>query len=1401
MHIRSLICIIIFSCTSLLFAQKGKDGMGSVTTLSTFVNYYTPLASDAASGALSLNVAATGPIGIGDLVMIIQMQGATIVNQNDSTWGSVSSYNSAGLYEFKEVKSVNGGSITLACPIINSYTAAGKVQIIKVPRYTTLLVASGGSITAPAWDGNSGGVVTVEVMGDVTINGTINVIGSGFRSGRYFNKANLPGTTGYANIDSAWGAEKGESIAGYASDYIQFGGNFGRGAPANGGGGGNAHNAGGGGGGNAGLLPYNGNGNPDNSVNNWKLAWEKEYTGFSNSTSSGGGRGGYSFGANNIDPTQVGPGDPQYGGDNRKNIGGRGGRPLDYSNGRLFFGGGGGAGNSNDGVGGIGGNGGGMVFITSCGQINGSGTIVADGTNGKDTRAPGKDAVGGGGAGGTIILNSSAGVSGISLSANGGIGGSQFVSLSESEGPGGGGGGGYIAVSSGSPVRSALGKNNGLTSSPLVTKFTPNGATIGGAGIANGIFVESQPTLLVRDTLICKGNSVTLTAKSSNPNLNSLINWYSTSNKTTLLSKGQTFTTNTLTKDTIFYVSFCANNCSNTVYPVKVNVLNVISEAGLDATICSGVQVQMGLTPVPKNRYRWNTKNNLNNDTIANPIFAAFNNTASTTTYVYILETSLGICKSTDTVTIRVNPFPVAKAGRDSVLCSGGVVQLGVRPDLTGYIYLWSPAAGLSNSAISAPAFQAMNTTAAPVKNIFTLNVSYQGCSSSNTVTVTVKPIPIANASRDTSICPNSTVILGSPKTVNYSYAWSGPGTAVKDTLSTLQIQPANTGTTIVMLKYMVQASLSGCKATAGVNIQVNPTPQAHAGSNASFCQKADLKLGLDSVAGTTYSWSPTTGLDNAAYARPRYVSTNTGNIPTTNNYTLTLTSKNCKSSSSVKITIDPMPVPEAGRDTAVCSNVSVTLGVPSSLNYRYKWISNAVVSNDTIARPITTIANNVSSNSIASFILKTQLYSCVASDTILLTIKPFPKPYAGKDTVLCSGSIFKIGGPATAGYRYKWSTAAPSDTLSTYSNSITNTSTTPVNYKFTLSTFLQGCSKDTTVNVAVKPYPLAKAGPPAAVCSGDLYTLNPYIGPNYQYKWMPSSNLQNSNLPNPVFSASNFTGASKRYHYDLQVSALGCTSTDSVSILVNPYPTFNAGTDTVVCATLNRKLGENTQQGYQYTWSGLPFLTNTAISNPVVNYTNLGNKVDSLIFKVTVKLNNVCPIIKLVHFAVFPKIQATVTQSLKACLGEKIVLKATGGLNYQWSTKETKSQITVNPQTTTTFYVKIENICTVTDSVVVIIKNEEIKKDIYIPNAFTPGEEDDLNKVFKAYGQNVQTLKESIFNRWGELIYTWDGIDNGWDGYFKGELVKHDVYVYIINTQSECDERHTFHGTVTVVR
>ena len=90
-----------------------------------------------------------------------------------------------------------------------------------------------------------------------------------------------------------------------------------------------------------------------------------------------------------------------------------------------------------------------------------------------------------------------------------------------------------------------------------------------------------------------------------------------------------------------------------------------------------------------------------------------------------------------------------------------------------------------------------------------------------------------------------------------------------------------------------------------------------------------------------------------------------------------------------------------------------------------------------------------------------------------------------------------------------------------------------------------------------------------------------------------------------------------------------------------------------------------------------------------------------------------------------------------------------------------------------------------------------------YIPNAFTPNS-DGHNEGFRGTGININTYNLWIFDRWGNMIFYSEDLDQYWDGKVQaksGEIVQEDVYVWKVKFRDVFGGRHEKAGTVTVVK
>jgi len=202
---KAIYTIILLLFSLIIFSQKGKNLSFTVTANNTkIINEFTSLTANANAGNTTINVAAstlnnnarfTTTLTPGDLVMIIQMQGALIKllpyytwdkYVTDSLYGQIYNYQNCGNYEFAQVKSViSSTQIELECGLKYDYSVSGKTQVVRVPRYKSLTIANTGTLTTDPWNGTTGigGILVAEIDENTTVNGIINASGLGFRGG------------------------------------------------------------------------------------------------------------------------------------------------------------------------------------------------------------------------------------------------------------------------------------------------------------------------------------------------------------------------------------------------------------------------------------------------------------------------------------------------------------------------------------------------------------------------------------------------------------------------------------------------------------------------------------------------------------------------------------------------------------------------------------------------------------------------------------------------------------------------------------------------------------------------------------------------------------------------------------------------------------------------------------------------------------------------------------------------------------------------------------------------------------------------------------------------------------------------------------------------------------------
>jgi gliding motility-associated-like protein len=1450
-------------------AQRSKDG-AKVVAGTEVVNAYTSLTVNAAIGDTSitvtnsnLNTNFSANLATGDLIMIIQVQGTTVDDANQAlvTWGQILNYNNCGNYEVVQVESVpNANTIIFDCALKNAYTATGNVVIVRMPRYSSLTINSGGIISADPWNGTVGGIVAIEVEGITTINagGSIDISGLGFRGGQADNLTNW-GVQGYASPNADQGAEKGESIGGDQAFYDTFlSGRFSRGAAANAGGGGNAHNGGGGGGSNAGNLGNwnDGAGVPDGA---YTTAWNLEPTpigGLNNSNSSGGGRGGYAIFFNDLDPFAVGPSNVAWGADSRNQVGGLGGRPLDYSTGKIFMGGAGGAGDGNDNEAGEGGNGGGIIYLTTYDDISGAGQILNNGTDGGDVigvnvflQLNGKDAGGGAGAGGTILLQTTGTVSlSGNIDANGGIGGDQqlvagtFASINEAEGPGGGGGGGYIAVSNGTPNRFTNGGGNGVTNYPFSPNaFPPNGATRGGLGLPNENINSFD--IVVSDEIICDNTSASLTASlSGNPPSGTSIDWYDAEFDGNLLFSGANFNTPLLTVTTTYWVRACP---APYLVPVTVTVNPCVTItanfSATDSTLCAGDCIDFAdLSSGTPTGWTWSFPGAATlTDNAQNPSGICYNNAGSFDVELIVTD---GV--SFDTLLIPnfivVTALPTVVAGNDTSICIGDQVNLSATGATS---YNWDNGLGAGQNQTPSPI---INT------NYHVTGTDANGCSSIDSTFVTINALPTVIASNDTSICLGSQVNLSATGATSYNWdnglgagqnqtpspaittTYHVTGTDINSctntdsvivTINSLPTVTANatsialcTGDSVTLtgsgatsytwdngvtdgvifapattLTYTVTGTdANGCQNTDAILITVNNCTVPIASfipSTNSICVGDSITF-TDNSTGTSISaWNWTFPNGNPATANTQGPHTVIFNTAGTQNINLSITDANGTDDTTIVITVNALPIVIASNDTSICLGSQVNLSATGATSYN--WDNGLGVGQNQTPSPIVNTTYHVTG---------TDANSCSNIDSVIVTINPLPTVTANATSIaLCTGdSVTLTGSGATS---YVWDNGVTDGVIFAPATTLTYTVT---------GTDANGCQNTDAILVTINncAVPIASFTTSAnTICVGDSITFTDNSTGTSISAWnwtFPNGNPATANTQGPHTVIFNTAGTQ---NINLSITDANGTDDTTIVITVNALPIVAANTtNSSVCS--GSPITLTGSGAVSYNWDN--GVTDGVAFNPTNTQTYTVTGIDANGCSNT---DNVVITVTICSAPIANLSAANTNVCINNCVDFTDI--STGGTptNWTWtffgantSTSSNQNPSNICYDTTGTFDVQLIVSNTFGTDTLLIANYITVDScitnpaEIIIPNVFSPNG-DGQNDIFNFSGWGISNLSMKIFNRWGQLLFETDQINQGWNGRTNsGNEAIDGTYFYIISADLD-GVNQVYKGTLTLIR
>jgi gliding motility-associated-like protein/uncharacterized repeat protein (TIGR01451 family) len=807
-----------------------------------------------------------------------------------------------------------------------------------------------------------------------------------------------------------------------------------------------------------------------------------------------------------------------------------------------------------------------------------------------------------------------------------------------------------------------------------------------------GVNVKKSPTAIAgADRNICLGSSVLLTGTTAG----GLNCWWEPNTPLSNTVPDCDTTVSPIVSTNYVYWVCDANNCKDSD-TVRVNVIQITSAIVGTSPIC--LNQCSSLTASGGTIYAWS-----NGGTTANISVCPTVNT----TYTVTVSDVTG-CTATASYAVVVNPLPVVSITGPATICAGASTVLTA---LGGVSYVWNTGSTLASLLVNPTATSTYTLTATDAA----------GCTGVATHTVTVLPLPLANAGPDQNVCvgacgqltatgggtyvwntgaTTAAITVCPLVTTTYTVTVTGANgcTAVDEVVvtsvtanpnagpdqtvcpgSAVMLQASGGGTYVwsngpttamqvvkplVTTTYTVTVtSPNGCTGTDQVTVNVNPAPNIQV-PGATVCQGGCVDL--TATGAVTYIWYPNACLNQVTGPTVKACPTETKTWVVTG-----IDINGCVDTAHVTVVVDSVFV-SAGPDVTTCGGVSTTLSATPG-GTSYLWSNGATTASITV-NPIVTTTYTVT---------LTEASGCTAIDQVSVVVTPAPVAVIAGINTPCFGLPTTV--TASGGTSYLWSTGATSAAITIVGGAATT-------YTVTV-TGVSGCTDTETITITGQPLPVAAIAGVTTICPGASTTLTASGGTSYLWNNTATT------------SSITITPVATTVYTVTVTNAAGCTDTELVTVIVSPAPVaVISGSPNLCFGTTNTLTASG---GSTYLWS-TGSTANAITVNPSVATT----------YTVTVTTAAGCTDTESITVTPAPNPTVSIAPGdLSLCPGSAVWLAATatGGTpnyTYLWAPSTglnttVGDMVLASAMVTTTYIVTVTDSkgCTDTEDIVVTIK------------------------------------------------------------------------------------------------
>ena len=614
---------------------------------------------------------------------------------------------------------------------------------------------------------------------------------------------------------------------------------------------------------------------------------------------------------------------------------------------------------------------------------------------------------------------------------------------------------------------------------------------------------------------------------------------------------------------------------------------------------------------------------------------------------------------------------------------------------------------------------------------------------------------------------------VGQIATASFNYAWS-PNAGISGIFGeTVTATPAQS----VWYEVATVDPATGCDYVDSVFIDIGPQFTLIMTPATTVCNQQDVLLtAIPDEAGIyTYTWSPAADLQGAFTFNP------TADVTQSETYSVDVVSDyGCTAQGQVIITLGSVfELNLEAVDDSICAGELVqveALLIGQTDGITLTWSGDPTISNT--QSPVISASPQ---QDVTLICLAEQAGTgCSVTRDIVIDVTPsfnvtlMPTLI---ETCEATGTPVEAGVSLSDAVSWNWSpgswvadsTQANTTLVSESSGVLTATATTT-----------SGCSAFGSIQIDVSPL-ITDLGPDIGLCIGESAELAVAWPSSYSVTW--STGATGSALTVNVSDV-----------YTVEVIAPdGCTSRDTLEVIVYDYPELDLGPDTSFCAGEELRLTASDP--------GLDYLWNTGQLSRQIDVTEAG------IYAVEVT-NGYCFVYDSIEITVNPlpvqPFLSEYTTCFEAAVEPYYLDAKNQGSTYVWSNDSTARLIAIDSPGNYQVWITTAEGCSLEFETAV---EQECLEAVYVPTSFTP-DGDGINDAWFVYGVDIVNFKVQIYNRWGELFFESSDLNTPWLGQRRdgNQYVPAEVYDYVIRYQKIEDDgsrslEQVIRGTVMLIR